>query len=150
MTITTYIMPPKKAVVTSSVHRTLDPNQGDEALIREARKQKRKAVSLEPQHEELDHEINDLEAIHQQMEKRREKMLHLSKLQKMIDKAAEEMLNIEAHEDQYNYKDQNHEGHNHDYIFCHDALTPELQATPWPPLYMPPTLPMYDGLSDPK
>jgi hypothetical protein len=26
----------------------------------------------------------------------------------------------------------------------------ELQATPWPPSYKPPQLPMYDGHSDPK
>jgi hypothetical protein len=29
-------------------------------------------------------------------------------------------------------------------------LTAELQATPWPPFYKPPQLPMYDGHSDPK
>jgi hypothetical protein len=68
-----------------------------------------------------------------------------------------------VHEDQYNYKDQNHEGHNHDNNLCHEAfnfqdflydeaspLTPELHATPWLPLYGPPTLSMHDGLSDPK
>jgi hypothetical protein len=29
-------------------------------------------------------------------------------------------------------------------------LSAELQATPWPPSYKPPQLPMYDGHSDPK
>jgi hypothetical protein len=29
-------------------------------------------------------------------------------------------------------------------------LAAELQATPWPPSYKPPQLPMYDGHSDPK
>ncbi|KAL5647157.1 hypothetical protein ACJX0J_041512, partial [Zea mays] len=29
-------------------------------------------------------------------------------------------------------------------------LAPEMQAAPWPPLYRPPTLPIYDGMSDPK
>jgi hypothetical protein len=29
-------------------------------------------------------------------------------------------------------------------------LAVELQATPWPPSYKPPQLPMYDGHSDPK
>jgi hypothetical protein len=29
-------------------------------------------------------------------------------------------------------------------------LATELQATPWPPSYKPPQLPMYDGHSDPK
>jgi hypothetical protein len=96
------------------------------------------------------------------MEKRSEKMLRLSELQKKIDEVAEEICNIEAHEDRYNYKDQNHEGCNHDNLhheafnfqdFCYDEASPltlELQATPWPPLYRPPTLPMYGGLSDPK
>jgi predicted RNase H-like nuclease (RuvC/YqgF family) len=86
MTATTYIMPPKKAMTTSSVPRTLDTNQRDEALLREARNQKRKVVSLEPQDGELDQEINNLEAIHQQMEKCREKVLRLSKLQQRLMK----------------------------------------------------------------
>jgi hypothetical protein len=54
------------------------------------------------------------------MEKHREKMLCLSKLQKKIDEATKEMRNIEAREDQYN-KDQNHEGHNHD-NFRHEVF----------------------------
>jgi hypothetical protein len=62
-------MPPKKATTTSPILRTLDTNQGDEDLLREARNQKRKAIDLEPQDQELDQEINNLEAIHQQLEK---------------------------------------------------------------------------------
>jgi hypothetical protein len=85
-TTTSYIMPPKKATTTSSVLRTLDTNQGDEALLREARNQKRKTINLEIQDEELDLENNNLEAIQQQMEKRREKVLRLSKLQKRLTK----------------------------------------------------------------
>jgi hypothetical protein len=42
----------------------LDPNQGDDVLLREARNQKRKVISPEPHDEELDQEINNLEAIH--------------------------------------------------------------------------------------
>jgi hypothetical protein len=37
--------------------------------------------------------------------------------------------------------------------FAFDDASPlaaELQATPWPPSYKPPQLPMYDGHSDPK
>jgi hypothetical protein len=75
----------------------LDTSQGSEAL-REERNQKRKVIIPEPQDEELDREINDLEAIYQQMEKCREKMLRLSELQKKIDEATEEIRNIEAHE----------------------------------------------------
>jgi hypothetical protein len=44
------------------------------------------------------------EAIQRKIEKRREKVLRLSELQKKIDEAAKEMRNIEAH-DQHNHKD---------------------------------------------
>jgi hypothetical protein len=40
-------MPLKKSTTISSILRTLDTNQGDEALLREARNQNRKAISLE-------------------------------------------------------------------------------------------------------
>jgi hypothetical protein len=46
---------------------------------------------------ELDQEIRDLEAIHQQVERRREKILRLAELQKKIDEAAEEMRHITSH-----------------------------------------------------
>jgi hypothetical protein len=74
-TSTTYIMPLKKATTTSSVLRALDTNQVDEALLREARKQKRKATSPMPQDDALNQEISNLEAIHQPVEKRKENML---------------------------------------------------------------------------
>jgi hypothetical protein len=73
-------MSPKKTAVIGSVLMTLDPNQGGEALLRKARNQKRKAISLEPQDKELDCEINNLDAIHQQMEKHKEKVLRLYEL----------------------------------------------------------------------
>ena len=66
----------------------------DRILLREARSQNRKAASPTPQDEELDQEISNLEAIQRQVEKRREKMLRLSELQKKIDEAAEEMRHI--------------------------------------------------------
>jgi hypothetical protein len=143
-------MSPKKTMTTGSILAPIDPNQGNEDLIREARNQK-KATSPAPREEELDEEINNLELIHQQVEKHKEKMLRFSDLQRNIDEATDEMHNIKVHENMYNYKDQDHDGHNHDNL-RHKAspLTPELQATPWPPLYRPPTLPIYDGLTDPK
>jgi hypothetical protein len=59
-------MPPKKAIAPGAALATLDINQ--EGLpLREARKQKRKAISPTPQEGELDQEIRDLEAIHQQV-----------------------------------------------------------------------------------
>jgi hypothetical protein len=134
-------MSPKKAITTGSFLRTLDTNQGDKALLREVRNQKRKAINPEPQHQEFNQEINNLEAIHQQLEKHREKVLRLSKLQIKIDEANEEMCNIEA-QGQNNYRDQNYEGFNQDTL-CHEPvnfqdilydeaspLTLELQETP--------------------
>ena len=67
--------------------------------MREARSQKRKATSPTPQEEELDQEIRDLEAIHQQVQRKKEKMLRLAKLQRKIDEAAEEMCHL-AQDDQ--------------------------------------------------
>jgi hypothetical protein len=85
-----------------------------EALIGEARNQKKKATSSAPQEEEIDEEISNLKLIHQQVEKRKEKMLRLSQLQRKIDEATEEMCNVEAHKNIYNYRYQDHDGCNHD------------------------------------
>jgi hypothetical protein len=70
-------MPPKKSSGPGAVLQPLDVDQD---ILREARSQKRKATSPTPQEEELDHEIRDLEAIHQQVQKKKEKMLHLADL----------------------------------------------------------------------
>jgi hypothetical protein len=72
-------MPPKKTTVPEVVLAPLNTNQ-DGILLKEARSQKRKAASPTPQDEELDQEMNNLEAIHQHVENRREKMLQLSEL----------------------------------------------------------------------
>jgi hypothetical protein len=69
---TTFVMPPKKTTAPGVVLAPMDTNQ-DKILLREAQSQKRKAASPTPQDEELNQEINNLEAIHQQVEKRREK-----------------------------------------------------------------------------
>jgi hypothetical protein len=92
-------MPPKKTTTLGAVLAPLDTNQ-DGILLREARSQKRKAASPAPQDEELDQEISNLEAIHQQVEKRRENMLWLSELQKKIDEAAEGMQHIAQYTEQ--------------------------------------------------
>jgi hypothetical protein len=84
----TFVMPPKKSSGLGAALQPLDVNQD---TLREARSQKRKATSPTPQEEELDQEIRDLEAIHQQVQRKKEKMLHLANLQKKIDQAAKEM-----------------------------------------------------------
>ena len=92
-------MQPKKTMVPGAVLAPLDTNQ-DGILLQEAQSQKRKAASPTPQDEELDQEISNLEAIHQQVEKRKEKMIRLFELQKKIDKIAEEMRHI-AHDTEH-------------------------------------------------
>jgi exonuclease VII large subunit len=84
-------MPPKKSSTPGAAMQPLDVNQ---ETLREARSQKRKATSPTPQEEELDQEIRDLEAIHQQVQRKKEKMLRLADLQQKIDEAAEEMRHL--------------------------------------------------------
>jgi hypothetical protein len=61
-------MPPKKSLALGAALQPLDINQ---ETLHEARSQKSKATSPTPQEEELDQEIRDLEAIHQQSKGRR-------------------------------------------------------------------------------
>jgi hypothetical protein len=156
-------MPPKKAIVPGAALAPLDINQ--EGLpLREAWNQKRKAIIPTPQEEELDQEIRDLEAIHQQVVRKREKMLRVAELQKKIDEAAEEMRHTtqdeqgrrpqqrELRPESPIYDDVWYDDFHHGNFAFDDAspLAVELQATPWPPSYKPPQHPMYDGHSDPK
>jgi hypothetical protein len=85
-------MPPKKA--SSGLGVALHPLDVNQDTLREAKTWKRKATSLTPQEEELDREIRDLEAIHRQVQRKKEKMLRLADLQKKIDEAAEEMCHL--------------------------------------------------------
>jgi hypothetical protein len=86
-------MPSKKTTVPGAALQPLDTNQ-ETLSLREARNQKRKATSPTPQDEELDQEIRDLEAINQQVQRKKEKMLRLADLQRKIDEAAEEMRHL--------------------------------------------------------
>jgi chromosome segregation ATPase len=137
-------MLPKKTMVPGAALQPLDTNQ---ETLHEARSQKRKATSLTPQEEELDQEIRDLEGIHQQVQKKREKMLRLADLQKKIDEAAEEMCHL-TQDDQdrrpqhrelcqeSSFNDDEWHGDFHQGNFAFNDASPlaaELQATPWPP-----------------
>jgi hypothetical protein len=84
-------MPPKKASGPGAALQPLDINQD---TLCEAQSQKRKATSPTPQDEELDQEIRDLKAIHQQVQRKKENMLRLADLQKKIDEAAKEMRHL--------------------------------------------------------
>jgi hypothetical protein len=86
-------MPPKKAMVPGAALQPLGTDQ-DALSLREARNQKRKATSPTLQEEQIDQEIRDLEAIHQQVQRKKEKIARLAVLQKKIDEAAEEMCHL--------------------------------------------------------
>jgi hypothetical protein len=86
-------MPPKKTTAPGTALQPLETNQ-DTLSLREARSQKRKATSPTLHEEELDQEIRDLEVIHQQVQRKKEKMLRLANLQRKIDEAAEEMRHL--------------------------------------------------------
>jgi hypothetical protein len=159
--VVTFVKPPKKS---SGLRAALQPLDVNQETLREARSQKRKTTSPTPQEEELHQEIRDLEAIHQQVERKKEKMLRFADLQKKIDEAAGEMCLItqddqdrrpqhrDLRQDNLYNDDEWYDDFHHGNFAFDDAspLAAELQATPWPPSYKPPQLPMYDGHSDPK
>jgi hypothetical protein len=157
-------MPPKKAsAARAAALHPLDPNQ-ETLSLREARSQKRKATSPTLQEEKLDQEIRDMKIIHQQVQRKKEKMVWLANLQRKIDEATEEVHHLvqdeqdrrpqprELRQEGLFNKDGWYDDFNHDTFTFDDAspLAAELQATPWPPSYKPPQLPMYDGHLDPK
>jgi hypothetical protein len=100
-----------------------------------------------------------LEAIHQQVQKKRKKMLRLVDLQKKIDKVAEEMRHLT--QDDQDRRPQHRElrqenpinddewyGDFHHGNFAFDDASPlaaELQAILWPLSYKPPQLPCMTG-----
>jgi hypothetical protein len=160
----TFVMPPKKAsTIGATALQPLDPNQ-ETLSLREARSQKRKATSPTLQEEELDQEIRDMEIIHQQVQRKKEKMARLADLQRKIDEATEEVRHLvqDKQDRRPQHRELRQEGvfnedgwygdFNHDTFTFDDAslLATDLQATPWPLSYKPPQLPMYDGHSDPK
>jgi hypothetical protein len=89
-----FVMPPKKASATGvAALQPLDPNQ-DVLSLREARSQKRKATSPTPPEDDLDQEIQNLEMLHQQVQRKKEKMARLADLQRQIDEASEEVRHL--------------------------------------------------------
>jgi hypothetical protein len=105
-----------------------------------------------------------MEIIHQQVQRKKEKMVRLTDLQRKINEATKEVHHLAQDEQDRRpqHRDLRQEGlfnedgwyddFNHDTFTFDDAspLAAELQATPSPPSYKPPQLPMYDGHSDPK
>jgi hypothetical protein len=141
-------MPPKKASATGAAAlQPLDPNQ-ETLSLREARSQKRKATSPTPQEDDLDQEIRNMEMLHQQVQRKKEKMARLADLQRQIDEASEEVCHLT--QDEQNRRPQYRELHQEGFVneddwykdfhhgnFAFDDASPlsaELQATPWPPV----------------
>jgi myosin heavy subunit len=87
-------MPPKKASATGAAAlQPLDPNQ-ETLSLRETRSQKRKATSPTLQEDDLDQEIRNMEMLHQQVQRKKEKMARLADLQRQIDEASEEVCHL--------------------------------------------------------
>jgi hypothetical protein len=144
-------MPPKKITASGAALQPLDTNQETLSLW-EARSQKRKATSPTLQKEELDQEIRNMEIIHQQVQRKKEKMARLADLQRKIDEATEEVRHLT--QDDHDWRPQHRElcqegsfnedewyvDFNHGTITFDDAspLAAELQAIPWPQSYKPP------------
>jgi DNA repair exonuclease SbcCD ATPase subunit len=152
-TVGKLIRPPSTSCdLRHAAEEALQPLDVNWETLREARSQKRKATSLTPQEEELDQEIRDLEAIHQQVQRKKEKMLRLADPQNKIDEADEEMRHItqddqdrrpqyrELRQDNSYNDDEWYDDFHHGNFAFDDAspLAAELQATPWPPSYKPP------------
>jgi hypothetical protein len=99
----------------------------------------------------LDEEIKNMEMLHQQVKKKKEKMARLADLQRQIDEATEEVRHLtqdeqhrrpqhrELHQEGFFNEDDWYEDFHHG-NFAYDAspLSAELQATPSPPSYKPP------------
>jgi hypothetical protein len=95
-----------------------------------------------------------MEIIHQQVQRKKEKMARLADLQRQIDETTEEVRRLaqdeqdrrpqprELHQEGLFNEDGWYDDFNHDTFTFDDAspLAAELQAIPWPPSYKPPQL----------
>jgi hypothetical protein len=156
-------MPPKKITALGAALQPLDTNQ-ETLSLREARRQKRKATSPTLLEEELDHEIRNMEIIHQQVQRKRRRWLgwptfkgrSMKPLRKCV--ILLKMIMTEGPNIGSFVKRAHSTKTNGTMILIMVPLllmmllplAAELQAIPWPQSYKPPQLPMYDGHSDPK
>jgi hypothetical protein len=91
-------------------HATEESFRNQETLsLREARSQKRKVTSPTPQEDELDQEIRNMEMLHQQVQKKKEKMARLADLQRQIDEVTEEVRHLA--QDEQDRRSQHRELH---------------------------------------
>jgi hypothetical protein len=106
-----------------------------------------------------DQEIRNMEMLHQQVQKKKEKMARLADLQRQIDEATEEVCHLdqdeqnqrpqhrELHQEGFFNEDEWYEDFYHGNFACDDAspLSAELHATPWPRLTSHPSSPCMTG-----
>jgi hypothetical protein len=116
------------------------------------------------QEEELDQEIRDMEIIHQQVQRKKEKMAWLADLQRKVDEALRKcviLLKMNMIEDpnigSFVKKACSMKMDGMMILIMMPLLLMMLlpwqqncRLPPWPPSYKPPQLPMYDEHSDPK
>src|SRR5690242_10663918 len=113
-------MPPKKVSAPGpAALQPLDTNH-ETLSLREARSQKRKATSPTLQEEELDQEIKNMEIIHQQVQRKKEKMARLADLQRQIDEATEEVRHLA--QDEQDRRPQHRELHQKAYSMRMDGM----------------------------
>jgi hypothetical protein len=91
-------MLPKKALgLGAAALQPLDTNQETLSPF-ERLEARREATSPTLQEEELDQEIRDMEIIHQQVQRKKEKMARLADIQRKIDEATEEVCHLVQYE----------------------------------------------------
>jgi hypothetical protein len=153
------IQPPKSIrkrykPISLSVLAPIDQNLEEEARHLEARRGKRKARILH--HKMTSTKRSKISKLSTSKEKRKEKMLRVSQLQRQIDEASKELCHMTQQDEQfqepYHQRNLHLEGDNYDaYLYVDTfSLAADLQVISWPPLYKPPQILMYNGLIDLK
>jgi hypothetical protein len=84
------------------------PQPGD-PLSSGGPKPEEEATSPTPQEDDLDQEIRNIEMLHQQVQRKKEKMARLADLQRQIDEASEEVRHLAR--DEQNRRPQHRELH---------------------------------------
>jgi hypothetical protein len=107
------MLPKKASAIGAAALQPLDPNQGTLSL-REAQSQKRKATSPTPQEDDLDQEIRNMDMLHHQVQRKKEKMARLADLQRQIDEASEEVRHLA--QDEQNRRPQHKELHQEGFV----------------------------------
>jgi hypothetical protein len=146
----TFVMPPKKTTAPWAALQPLDTNQ--EMLSPRSQKPKEKGHQPNTSGGGVGPGDQEPKVIHQQVQRKKEKMVRLVDLQKKVDEVAKEMRHLtqDDHDQRPQHRELRQEGSfnedewyddfHHDSFTFDDAspLAAELQAIPWPQSYKPP------------